>query len=161
MSDCAISSSSSSSSIGSSARNGIDHGNGENSVVRGQRETPLELVIATAAARLPCLRELIVRYDSGAVGTAELDELRRLPQLEVLEVERWSNEDRCPCCLNFLNDTNLDAPDFADGDLERLLVSLPRLKRLALSLRSKMTPDAHKFVRRLRPQLMHVYLAVD
>lgn len=129
------------------------------------REPPLMQIVAAAAApRLPHLRELVVCYDARAVSVAELAALRRLTQLEALQVSRWDAEEArsgCPCCWDFPVDRELDSPDFTDADLERLLAGMPRLTRLKLGLRSRMSRDAQTLVRRRNPQLKEVYLGMS
>jgi hypothetical protein len=126
----------------------------------------LQLVDGLTAepAPAPRLRVLTVSYyePSSSVSRAELDALRRLPQLQTLEVLPWGGPNDfpvlggAPLVGEEIEADALDAPGFADADLARLLAGLPRLECLALVLRSALSPDALQLVARACPRLVRL-----
>ncbi len=114
-----------------------------------------------ACARWPRLRELAVQYDEGPLTATEFDALRLLPQLQVLTVgwyehgDNWGLRSSCNWCND---DDALYAPEITDAELERLVTSLPRLRRLSLVLRSSISDDGLRLVGRACRQLEHLEL---
>jgi hypothetical protein len=122
--------------------------------------------LATHPARAARLCDLAVLYyePSSSVSRAELDALRRLPQLEKLEVGPWGGPNDFPylgggpTIGEAVEADALDAPGFADADLARLLAALPRLASLTLLLRSALSPAALQLVADECPQLVRLNL---
>jgi hypothetical protein len=142
----------------------------------GMRQLPLVqlkdgLLAAAAAAAVPPwpaalhpvpnLRELVVQYKEGWASAADIDAVRCLPGLRVLEIGWWqsgNNSAFCSYCSRFDDDTHVGAPHFGDEDLDRLLSGLPLLRRLSMTLRSRMAADALLLARRKCPSLEHLEL---
>jgi hypothetical protein len=115
---------------------------------------------SSATLLAPCLPELMILYNAGSDSAAELAMLSFLPQLHRLNIGWWTAAPRrrCSNCCLFSEDAPVEAPDFGDADLERLLTALPRLRQLAVMLRSCMTATAPTLANRVRPQLEELEL---
>jgi hypothetical protein len=128
---------------------------------RGQPNAAASATTTTCAPRFPSLRQLELRYERGPESAAEFDVLRSLPQLEVLEIGGWDGDnswDRCSSCDGFDDDDALEADDFTDANLARLVAGLPRLRRLGLAILADLSDDALRMVGRACRQLEHLEL---
>ncbi len=115
---------------------------------------------SSATQLAPRLQELMILYNAGPVSAAELAVLSFLPQLHGLNIGWWTAAPhrRCSNCCLFSEEAPVEAPDFGDADLEHLLTALPCLRRLSVTLRSRMTATAPTLANRVRPQLEELEL---
>jgi hypothetical protein len=125
------------------------------------RLPPLVHVVDAAAARAAALRKLVVLYYGDSIAMAELDALRRLPQLEELSISGRGLDCRTCRHAQFYADTVAAPPGFAGADVACLLAGLPRLTHLKLYVPAQLPADMLRLVGRSCRRLRNVNLWGD
>jgi hypothetical protein len=102
----------------------------------GTSRSAVRCLVEAVAERLPRLDQLSVDFDGASIPAATRC------AFEQLSLERWTalNISRCSWCEDRLD--AVAAPDLTDAALKCLVIHLPRLRSLAVLVRTQLSPAA-------------------